>query len=170
MYLVVEDVSVEVEAWTAEFEELFARVAGRFGRVEPRRHARDYIRGLLGPVGRKNSWQIAEYAGHPAPYRFQHLFGPAVRDPDRIRDAVQQYVFERLGEPGGVLIVDATGFIKKGTTSAGVARQYTGTCGKIDNCQIGVFAAYASCRGRAICTLSCADESSACTRPRSFIA
>lgn len=146
----MEDISVEVEAWAAQFEELFARIAGRFGRVEPRRCARDYIRGLLGPVERKNSWQIAEYTGHTAPYRFQYLLGRADWDPDRIRDDVRDYVFEHLGEPDGVLIVDDTGFIKKGETSAGVARQYTGTSGKIDNCQIGVFAAYASRRRRAL--------------------
>jgi SRSO17 transposase len=146
----VEDISVEVEAWTAEFDDLFARVAGRFGRVEPRRHARDYIRGLLGPVERKNSWQIAEYTGHTAPYRFQHLLARADWDPDRVRDDVHEYVLEHLGQDDGVLIFDETGFIKKGEISAGVARQYTGTSGKIDNCQIGVFAAYASRTGRAL--------------------
>lgn len=103
----VKDVSVEVEAWTAQFEEVFARIAGRFGRVEPRRCARDYIRGLLGSVERKNSWQIAEYTGHPAPYRFQYLLGRAGWEPDRIRDDVQEFVFERLGESDGVLIVAA---------------------------------------------------------------
>jgi SRSO17 transposase len=142
--------SVEVGEWSAQFDDLFARIAGRFGRVEPRRHARDYIRGLLGPVERKNSWQIAEYTGHRTPYRFQHLLALADWEPDRVCDDVRGYVFEQLGEPDGVLIVDDTGFIKKGATSAGVGRQYTGTSGKIDNCQIGVFAAYASRRGRAL--------------------
>ena len=146
----MDGVSVEVDEWTAGFDDLFARIAGRFGRVESRRCARDYIRGLLGPVERKNSWQLAEYTGHRTPHRFQHLLGRAEWEPDRVCDDVRGYVFEHLGQDDGVLIFDETGFIKKGGASAGVARQYTGTSGKIDNCQIGVFAAYASAAGRAL--------------------
>jgi SRSO17 transposase len=141
---------VEVEAWTAELESLFARVAPRFGRVEVRRRMQDYVRGLLGPVGRKNSWQVAEYAGHGTPDGLQRLLNSSAWDPDLIRDDLRSYVADRLGDPGGVLILDDTGFIKKGRVSAGVSRQYTGTSGKVDNCQIGVFAAYASPRGRAL--------------------
>ncbi|MFF6860270.1 IS701 family transposase [Streptomyces bacillaris] len=110
---------------------------------------RDYLRGLLAPVARKNGWQLAEYAGHRTPDGFQRLLNSSVWDADAVRDDVREYVAERLG-PGGVLIIDDTGFVKKGTTSAGVGRQYTGTSGKIDNCQIGVFAAYATSRGRAL--------------------
>jgi SRSO17 transposase len=146
----VDGISIEVDEWTAGLGDLFARIAGRFGRVESRRCAGDYIRGLLGPVERKNSWQIAEYAGHHGPHRFQHLLGRADWDADQIRDDLREYVFEHLGRDDGVLIFDETGFIKKGEASAGVARQYTGTSGKIDNCQIGVFAAYASGTGRAL--------------------
>ncbi|MFI6661475.1 IS701 family transposase [Streptomyces sp. NPDC050523] len=136
--------------WTAELEELFLRVGGRFGRVEVRRRMRDYVRGLLGPVGRKNSWQLAEYAGHSGPYGLQHLLSWSRWDADGLRDDLQDYVAERLGMPDGVLIVDDTGFIKKGRVSAGVQRQYSGTAGRTENCQIGVFAAYASSRGRAL--------------------
>ncbi|NUV87598.1 IS701 family transposase, partial [Streptomyces sp. KAI-26] len=136
-------------AWAAELESVFARVAGRFARADLRWRMRDYLRGLLAPVARKNGWQLAEYAGHRTPDGFQRLLNSSVWDADAVRDDVREYVAERLG-PGGVLIIDDTGFVKKGTTSAGVGRQYTGTSGKIDNCQIGVFAAYATSRGRAL--------------------
>ncbi|MFI6984271.1 IS701 family transposase [Embleya sp. NPDC050154] len=139
-----------VEPWSAELESLLSRVGHRFGRREPRMRMRDYVRGLLGPVGRKNGWQLAEYAGHTTPDGIQRLLASASWDPDELRDDVREFVAERLGEPDGVLIVDDTGFVKKGVTSAGVGRQYTGTSGKIDNCQIGVFVAYASRRGRAL--------------------
>lgn len=139
----------EVEEWAGELESVFARVAGRFGRADLRWRMRDYVRGLLAPVSRKNGWQLAEYAGHRDPAGLQHLLNGARWDADAIRDDVRAYVVERLG-PDGVLIVDDTGFVKKGSTSAGVSRQYTGTSGKIDNCQIGVFAAYATDRGRAL--------------------
>nr|WP_245687183.1 IS701 family transposase [Peterkaempfera griseoplana] len=118
--------------------------------MEPRRRMRDYVRGLLGPVGRKNGWQLAEYAGHATPDGLQHLLAGARWDADEIRDELQAYVAERLGQDDGVLIIDDTGFVKKGTTSAGVQRQYSGTAGRTENCQIGVFAAYASARGRAL--------------------
>ncbi|MEW2372550.1 IS701 family transposase [Streptomyces sp. NPDC006656] len=140
---------VEAQGWAAELESVFARVAGRFGRADLRWWMRDYLRGLLAPVARKNGWQLAEYAGHRTPDGFQRLLNSSVWDADALRDDVRDYVAGKLG-PGGVLIVDDTGFVKKGSTSAGVGRQYTGTSGKIDNCQIGVFAAYATSRGRAL--------------------
>ncbi|MGP3638674.1 IS701 family transposase, partial [Streptomyces sp. 24-1644] len=140
---------VEVGLWEAELQSLLLRVGERFGRVEPRRRMRDYVRGLL-PVGRKNSWQIAEHAGHDTPYELQRLLSWCQWDPDEIRDDLQDYVAERLGRPDGVLIVDDTGFLKKGTVSAGVQRQYSGIAGRTENCQIGVFAAYASAKGRAL--------------------
>lgn len=138
------------ETWDNELEDLFLRVGHRFSRVEPRRRMRDYVRGLLGPVGRKNGWQLAEYAGHTTPDGLQHLLAGARWDADDIRDELQHYVAQHLGEADGVLIIDDTGFVKKGTTSAGVQRQYSGTAGRTENCQIGVFAAYASTRGRAL--------------------
>ncbi|MEV5486110.1 IS701 family transposase [Streptomyces sioyaensis] len=131
-------------------DDLFLTIGHRFGRVELRRRMRDYVRGLLAPVARKNSWQLAEQAGHRTPDGLQHLLAGAKWEPDDIRDDLQEYVSDKLGEPGGVLIVDDTGFIKKGTISAGVQRQYSGTAGRTENCQIGVFAAYASTRGRAL--------------------
>jgi SRSO17 transposase len=145
---VIED--LETGRWAAELEELFLRVGGRFSRVEPRRRMRDYVRGLLGPVGRKNGWQLAEFAGHATPDGLQRLLAGSRWDPEEIRDDLQSYVAEKLGRPDGVLIIDDTGFLKKGTTSAGVQRQYSGTAGRTENCQIGVFAAYASDRGRAL--------------------
>jgi SRSO17 transposase len=118
--------------------------------VEPRRRCRGYLLGLLGQVERKNGWQLAEYAGDERPDGMQRLLNHYQWDADQVRDDLREYISEHLGEPGGVLIVDDTGFIKKGRCSAGVQRQYTGTSGKIDNCQLGVFLAYASSRGRAL--------------------
>ncbi|MGW5818275.1 IS701 family transposase [Streptomyces noursei] len=140
---------LEVDCWAAELESVFARVAGRFARADLRWWMRDYVRGLLGKAARKNGWQLAEWAGHRTPDGFQRLLNSSVWNADALRDDVRAYVGDRLG-PEGVLIIDDTGFVKKGTTSAGVGRQYTGTSGKIDNCQIGVFAAYATSRGRAL--------------------
>jgi SRSO17 transposase len=101
-------------------------------------------------VGRKNGWQLAEYAGHRTPSGLQHLLSRARWDPDDLRDDIQAYVAEKFGDQAGMLVIDDTGFVKKGTTSAGVQRQYTGTAGRTENCQIGVFAAYTSSRGRAL--------------------
>ncbi len=139
----------EVACWNAELDSAIARVAGRFARADLRWRMRDYVRGLLGRAARKNGRQLAEWAGHRTPDGFQRLLNSSVWDTDALRDDVRAYVGESLG-PGGVLIIDDTGFVKKGTTSAGVGRQYTGTSGKIDNCQIGVFAAYATGSGRAL--------------------
>lgn len=136
--------------WDRELDDLFLRVSHRFGRADLRRRMRDYVRGLLAPVGRKNGWQLAEFAGHRTPDGLQRLLNGATWDSDDVRDDLQSYVAERLGENGGVLVIDDTGFIKKGTTSAGVQRQYSGTAGRTENCQIGVFAAYATARGRAL--------------------
>jgi SRSO17 transposase len=108
-----------------------------------------YLRGLLGQLERKNGWTLAEAAGEVSPDGMQRLLRTADWNADAVRDELRGYVVERLG-PGGVLIVDETGFIKKGSRSAGVGRQYTGTTGKIDNCQIGVFLAYATVTGRAL--------------------
>jgi SRSO17 transposase len=129
---------------------LYARVAGRFGRVEPRRQARAYLTGLLAPVERKNGWQLAEAAGDATPHRMQRLLNAACWDPDAVRDDLRTYVVEHLGHRDGVLIVDETGFVKKGEKSVGVQRQYSGTAGRVENCQLGVFLAYASPTGRAL--------------------
>jgi SRSO17 transposase len=139
----------EVRAWAAGLEALHARIAGRFARAEPRRRALAYLRGLLGNVTRKNGWQLAEHAGEATPDGMQRLLATADWNPDLVRDDLRAYVVEHLGDPGAVLVVDETGFLKKGTTSVGVQRQYSGTAGKVDNCQVGVFLAYASAKGRA---------------------
>jgi SRSO17 transposase len=139
----------QVQAWAAGLDALHARIAGRFARAEPRRRVLAYLRGLLGNVGRKNGWQLAEHAGEATPDGMQRLLATADWDPDLIRDDLRGYVVEHLGDPAAVLVVDETGFLKKGMTSVGVQRQYSGTAGKVDNCQLGVFLAYASSRGRA---------------------
>ena len=140
----------EVQAWAAGLDALHARIAGRFVRAEPRRRALAYLRGLLANVTRKNGWQLAEHAGERTPDGMQRLLATADWDPDLVRDDLRAYVVEQLGDPGAVLVVDETGFLKKGTTSVGVQRQYSGTAGKVDNCQLGVLLAYASRRGRAM--------------------
>jgi SRSO17 transposase len=140
----------EVQAWAAGLEALHARISPRFARAEPRRRALAYLRGLLGNVGRKNGWQLAEHAGEHTPDGMQRLLATADWDPDQVRDDLRAYVVEHLGDVGAVLVVDETGFLKKGTTSVGVQRQYSGTAGKVDNCQLGVFLAYASRKGRAM--------------------
>jgi SRSO17 transposase len=140
----------EVQAWAAGLQALHARIAGRFVRAEPRRRVLAYLKGLLGNVGRKNGWQLAEHAGERTPDGMQRLLATADWDPDLVRDDLRGYVVEHLGDPGAVLVVDETGFLKKGTTSVGVQRQYSGTAGKVDNCQLGVFLAYASPKGRAM--------------------
>jgi SRSO17 transposase len=139
----------EVRAWAAGLDAMHARIAPRFARTEPRRRVLAYLRGLLGNVGRKNGWQLAEHAGERTPDGMQRLLATADWDPDLVRDDLRGYVVEHLGDPGAVLVVDETGFLKKGTTSVGVQRQYSGTAGKVDNCQLGVFLAYASGTGRA---------------------
>jgi SRSO17 transposase len=138
-----------VRSWTAEFLEVGERLSPHFARSEVRRRARDYLRGLLCRVERKNGWQLAEVAGNATPYGIQHLLGRANWDADEVRDDLRAYVLEHLGDDESVLLVDETGFIKKGQKSVGVKRQYTGTAGKTENCQVGVFLAYASPQGQA---------------------
>lgn len=137
----------EVEAWAAGLAELHARIAPRFARSEPRERVVAYVGGLLAPLERKNLWTLAERAGEAVPDGMQRLLMSADWDADAVRDDVR-YVVEHLGEAAGVLVVDETGFLKKGTKSAGVARQYSGTAGRIENCQIGVFLGYATSVGR----------------------
>jgi SRSO17 transposase len=140
----------QVHGWAAELEALSERIAPRFGRVEVRRRASSFLRGLLSAAERKNGWQLAEQAGDHTPDGMQRLLNHARWDADVVRDDLRSYVAEHLGDPGAVLVVDETGFLKKGTKSAGVQRQYSGTAGRIENCQVGVFVAYASPRGHAL--------------------
>ncbi|WP_375372023.1 IS701 family transposase [Salinispora sp. H7-4] len=124
--------------------------AGRFGRVEPRRAAADFVTGLLSDLEIKTCWQVAEQAGHTRPDAMQRLLYRAKWDADVVRDDVREVVVDRLGDPDGVLVVDETGDLKKGVHSVGVQRQYTGTAGRIENAQVGVFLAYASRHGHAL--------------------
>src|SRR5919202_6128132 len=136
------------EGWTRELDALAARIAPRFARAEPRRRALAYLRGLLSPLERKNGWQLAEAVGDATPDGVQDFLARMRWDAEAVRDDLRAYVAEHLGDPEAVLVVDETGFLKKGDKSAGVQRQYSGTAGRIENCQIGVFLAYASPRGR----------------------
>ena len=136
--------------WAQGLDRVHARIAQRFRRVEPRRRALAYLRCLLGSVERKNGWQLAEAAGEATPDGMQRLLAAADWDADAVRDDLRAYVVEHLEDPDAVLVVDETGFLKKGTKSAGVQRQYSGTAGRRENCQIGVFLVYAAARGAAL--------------------
>ncbi|WP_259253908.1 IS701 family transposase [Salinibacter ruber] len=136
-------------AWDQELTEMHGRIASRFTRSEPRERALGYLRGLLSEVKRKNGWQMAEALGEESPYGTQRLLNGSQWDADAVRDDLRDYIVEHLGSDDGVLIIDETGFVKKGTESVGVKRQYTGTTGKIDNCQIGVFLCQATESGAA---------------------
>jgi SRSO17 transposase len=141
--------NAEMAGWCEGLETLHARIAHRFRRAEARGRVKRYLAGLLDRVERKNGWQLAEHLGEAGPQGVQRLLNAADWDVDAVRDDLRVYVTEHLGDPDGVLIVDETGFLKKGTKSVGVQRQYSGTAGRIENCQIGVFLGYASSQGRA---------------------
>lgn len=140
----------QVESWAEELEGVVERLGARFVRSEVRARTGDYLRGLLSGVERKNGWQLAEFVGEESPRNVQHFLGRSSWDVDAVGEDLRRYVAEHLGADDGVLIVDETGFLKKGTKSAGVARQYSGTAGRIENCQIGVFVAYRSRHGHAL--------------------
>jgi SRSO17 transposase len=142
--------SSEVVGWRAELEGLLARFGRLFVRAEPREQAGRCLEGLLGPVERKNGWQLAEAIGDARPWRTQRVLSHVLWDEAAARDLCREHAVERLGAGDAVLVVDETGFLKKGRHSAGVARQYSGTAGKVENCQVGVFLAYASRRGHAL--------------------
>lgn len=151
---------VDLAGWVSRLDAVVGLIGSRFGRSEPRARVRAYVRGLLAGLERKNGWTLAEHAGAVSPDGMQRLLRCADWDVDGVRDDVRGYVLDGLGDPdrdpddadlgGGVFIADDTGFVKKGRRSAGVQRQYTGTTGKIDNCQLGVFLAYATGRGHAL--------------------
>src|SRR5271169_6513002 len=146
MLTVVDDARVRAgdghAAWSESFNEMFAQVAGVFANARVRGHGRAYLLGLLSHAERKTSWQLAEFAGDVSPDGMQRLLNFSPWDEDACRDAVRRYAVRQFGDPGAVLAVDETGFLKKGRMSAGVARQYTGTAGRVENCQVGVFLAY----------------------------
>src|ERR687886_445276 len=138
------------EGWSRELDALAARMAPRFVRAEPRRRALAYLRGLLLPLERKNGWQLAEAAGDASPDGVQDFLSRMHWDADAVRDDLRASVAEHLGDPEAVLVLDETGFLKKGTKSAGVQRQCSGTAGRIENCQVGVSLGYASRHGQAL--------------------
>jgi SRSO17 transposase len=141
---------LDVQVWNVYWAQVERRIGPLFARSDAHKRAMTYLAGLLSPAERKNSWQLAEINGDPNPYGFQHLLGRADWDADVLRDKLRTYVTDYLAEPGAVGVIDETGFLKKGRHSAGVARQYSGTAGRVENCQIGVFLAYASAHGQTL--------------------
>ena len=139
----------DVVGWARDLEVLHGRIGHHFARSEQRGRSLSYLRALLCPVERKNGWQVAEAIGERTPDGVQRLLNAAAWDADAVRDDLRAYVVEHLGDPGAVLVVDETGFVKKGDKSVGVQRQYSGTAGRIENCQIGVFLCYAGAKGAA---------------------
>lgn len=140
----------EVSRWAAGLDRVHERIGRHFRRPEPRQRARSYVEARLAGVDRKNGWQIAEPAGESTPYGVQRLISSARWEADAVRDELREYVREHLGHDDAVLVLDETSFLKKGEKSAGVARQYSGTAGKVENCQIAVFLAYSSAQGTAL--------------------
>jgi SRSO17 transposase len=143
-------VTVDLARWQELFDQVMSRVAGRFARVELRRRAKAFVRGLLSDLPRKNCWTLAEHAGDASPDGMQHLLARAVWDADALRDDVRALLVEALGDPAAVLVVDETGDLKKGSHTVGVQRQYTGTAGKVDNAQVAVYLAYATTAGHGV--------------------
>jgi SRSO17 transposase len=145
-----EVIPAEVASWTAGWDEIQERIGPRFARSEQRQRVRRYVEGLLSPVERKNGWQLAEQAGEARPYGMQRLLAGAKWDADAVRDDLRVYVLTHLSDPRAVLVIDETGFLKQGSKSVGVKRQYSGTAGRIENCQIGVFLTYAAPQGHVL--------------------
>jgi SRSO17 transposase len=142
--------TVDASRWARGLDEIMERIGPRFARSEPRRRAGAYLRGLLAPVERKNGWQLAEALGDRTPDGVQDFLSRAHWDAEAVRDDLRAYVVEHLGDLEAVLVLDETGFLKKGVKSVGVQRQYTGTAGRIENSQVGVFLGYASRHGHAL--------------------
>ena len=141
--------SVDLDRWRLEFDELMLRVGGRFARVEPRRRMAAFVRGLLAGLPRVNCWSIAEHAGDLGPRGMQRLLSAAVWDDAGMRDDLRGYVLEHFADPAAVMVLDETGDLKRGTATAGTQRQYTGTAGRTENAQVAVYLAYAAAAGSA---------------------
>jgi SRSO17 transposase len=137
----------DLHTWAAELDTVALKLSTRFERAEPRKRVLRYLTGLLSTAERKNGWQLAELAGETTPDGIQRLLSSAHWEADAVRDDLVAYVLEQLADPQAILVLDETGFVKKGSKSVGVAPQYCGTVGKIANCQIGVFLAYATAHG-----------------------
>lgn len=148
--MTVADWAGTVVDWREALDEVRQFIAPAFKRIEQRATADAFIEGLLSRAERKTGWMLAEEAGHERPYRMQSLLGRSSWSADTLCERVRGYVVDTLGDGDGVLVVDETGFMKKGSHSVGVARQYSGTAGRVENCQVGVFAAYASRLGHAL--------------------
>jgi SRSO17 transposase len=142
--------SLDLDRWRVILDEAVTRVADRFVRAEPRRTVGQFVEGLLSGVERKTCWSLAERAGHDDPQAMQRLLRTAVWDAEAVRDDIRAWLVEQLGHPDAVLVTDETGFLKKGVCSVGVQRQYTGTAGRVENSQVGVFLAYVTPHGRAM--------------------
>jgi SRSO17 transposase len=140
----------DLEDWDREFDGVLTRIRELFYRTESRTHAEHYLRGLLAPLERKNGWTISRHTGEHEPKALQRFINLTPWDEDQLRDVNLEYAMEHFSDPRGTLIADPTGFAKKGKKSAGVQRQYSGTIGKVDNCQIGTFLAYADTRGNRV--------------------
>lgn len=138
-----------LELWASSLREVKARIRPLFTQERVAASAGQFLDGLLGEERRKTGWMRAEAAGDPGPWRQQAILGRGHWDADALRDIVRDYAVETLADPEAVLVIDETGFLKQGHASCGVARQYTGSAGKITNCQIGVFASYVSQHGHA---------------------
>lgn len=149
-HLVVADASVDPTGWQRTFEAVMARIAGRFSRVEPRRTARAFITGLLAGLPRSNCWTLAEQAGDTTPDKMQRLLSRARWDADSVRDDVRELAVDHLGDTEAMLVIDETGDLKKGNATLGTQRQYTGTAGRIENAQVGVFLTYTTTAGHTL--------------------
>jgi SRSO17 transposase len=132
----------DLDSWNSDLEELFARMGPVFYRTESRKHAEQYLLGLLAPLQRKNGWTIAEYVGESEPKALQRFLNLSPWDVERLLELNRDYLLEHFASPSAILVADPTGFAKKGIKSVGVQRQYSGTLGRIDNCQIATFLAY----------------------------
>lgn len=150
MEAIVKQYLEKTVSWEVDLEELLARIGGRFKRKELRQNVHEYVKGLLSITERKNAWQLAEALGLNSPDKFQYLLNGARWNADAVRNDLLGYVVKHIGHSEAVLSPDETGFVKKGENSAGVQRQYSGTAGRVENCQIGVFLAYASSKGRTL--------------------
>jgi SRSO17 transposase len=142
--------SVDPDRWQTEFSAVLDRIAPRFGRYEPLRHAGELMAGMVSGLDRKNCWTISEHRGSSTPDGLQHLLARACWDADAVRDDLRDYIVEAFADPAAILVVDETGDVKKGIQSVGVQRQYSGTAGRIENSQVAVYLTYAAPRGHAL--------------------
>jgi SRSO17 transposase len=147
--MMVSSIETTLELWASTLRDVKRRMRGLFAQERSAVNAESFLEGLLGDERRKTGWMRAEAAGDPGPWRQQALLGRDRWEADALRDVVRDYVIEHLADENAVLVIDETGFLKQGKASCGVARQYTGSAGKITNCQIGVFASYVSRHGHA---------------------